>query len=254
MNANYISSRYPWICGGVDSVAALLNKTSRASVEGVREIEARLGSYKQGTFVNGVTAEKFAEIQKDLDSYPDWISISPLTESNDFFYPYPPMNTIRTSTIFDGSPNGPTIHHIRKVFVGKCRLSCQSLDKSPIDDLYDVQVSSNIEVPVPPDQLPKTVNPTKVRIKQRKSYYYGGTVANPTWNIALTKTWTGTTLAQAEQNQRNNHDTTYEVEVELVDFETYVRSNNISYAAVSLLLKVADFLPTTKYFEIIPKP
>jgi hypothetical protein len=107
------------------------------------------------------------------------------------------------------------------------------------ESVPDVRVSFSHEIDLKPSEIPAVVNPTFVRIKQRRSFRY------KTWRYDLTRTWDANSLAEASQKQARGDPPVYEVELELVDPESYIASDpDISpvYIATSMLLKLLDLV------------
>ena len=125
--------------------------------------------------------------------------------------------------------------HIRKDRVNQCFVSilnCDAVAKS-------AKVIFSTEELLLETDLPRVTSTTNVRIKERKSYYWGN------WRFDITKAWSASNYSQATSKRDSNSDTRYEVEIELAEPRSYLDANSTEYVALSLLMKVCGMLPPT---------
>jgi hypothetical protein len=162
---------------------------------------------------------------------------------------------IRTTVTFDFEKQQLLTKHIRKYvqhkldfkYVDLSHLSSTNLYKFlPVLHMYDLRICLNREELVPDHEIPPIVNPTLVRMKSRKSFYYKSEnfpATEPLWKFDITRSWTGNTKTEAEQKQKRG-DTTYEVELECLNPRALMISvqHDSFYVMCSMLLKVRDLI------------
>ena len=111
---------------------------------------------------------------------------------------------------------------------------------------YDLRVNLNFEERVPDQELPSIVNPSSMRIKSRKSFYYKSDnfpSSMPMWKFDITRSWTAANRSDAEMKQKNG-ETIYEIELECLNPQALMVSQKHDswYVACSLLMKMRDFM------------
>lgn len=180
------------------------------------ELEAKLGQWRDGRFISGVSEEKFNQIMTMLQSYPHWSNPNHHRVWNTIF-DYILDNNIRVSKTNKGNV------FMRKTAVSHVTYSCPERP-------WDVRVSLKEELPVKV-QLPQ--EPRKVRVKKRRSFRY-----KDTWQFDLTVVWSG-----RDEQEAQAQPPTYEVECELLLKPGAIEGPpHQRYLARSLLEKMIDFL------------
>lgn len=225
---------------------------------GQLELELRLGTMDGSGFVPGITAE-FAEfLVGKLDSFAGWAQVDDWNVSHDYFYPISndSSQNIRTTTHFvrDKKTNQAQLHltHCAKWSIEKMDFQCYNsvqpdgqMQTVRDGQTYDVRVALNYESKINPQDLSDVINPQYVRIKSRKSYFYvskQSPSSKVTWRFDVTKTWSGKTFTQADENQAHQSPI-YEFELECVDPSAIMIGPQYDhlYVAVSMFLKILDF-------------
>lgn len=199
------------------------------------ELEARFGRYESGRWINGVDRLFWGQILQIFTECEHWTEVvdGEWKHQHDFFYELSDGRRVRTSSSFD-IDNQPLmdVQHVTKTRYSTVDLHVPTGGKS----VYDIRVALSSETPVPPQDLPDTVIPTLVRIKQRRSFIYKH------WRFDMTKVWSGGSRLAAEQAQQAKS-TTYEIELECASPVECLQSSQDNYIATSLLLKMCDLLP-----------
>lgn len=228
---------------------------------GVLELEARLGKMSGTSFDPNVGHAAFCSILQLLESYPRWSRISPWQETQDVFYTVelPPEYTgacrktqIRTSVGVDVAGDIEVVHHTKEKL--RCvdmemRLmdasSCSmSVSRENATDGFDARVAASLERAIPAELLPIAVAPERVRIKQRKRFFLSSLgVDSEAFSFDLSIVYSGRTKSEAEQRQSAQQSPSFEVEVECLQPQEYLKSSggNDVMLALSLILKCHDF-------------
>lgn len=244
------------------------------------ELEIRLGTIWTGNGdhsihtkeqkKNGIPEELFLHISEFLENCDDWSCIIPNQETHDYYFhvsnnyngtkknstqkfiPNVPIDKnieIRSEVSFLLQTKQIKIDHThkQKKMVHDFSLAHCGPAKLNFDLFARVQLSK--EYHIDKKKLTKSVNPNHVRIKQRTSFikYQGDSNQSPGWKFDLTKTWSGRTRAEAEENQRLKN-IVYEFECEILNFDK-VDPNMIPHTILSLLLKVGALIPFDFRFE-----
>ena len=210
------------------------------------ELEMRLGRFREGRFVPGVTRRVFEQLEREMEDSPLDADENSM-EIVDYFYPHVRGSggvgdQVRTRVSYDVEKMQMNKEHIVKRGGESLVLSSSSNDmeqeEAGCDDMVcRVAVADEVRLPTPP----ATVVTTHVRIKQRRCFRdmrEGGVV----WIYELSKTWAGTSRSAVEHLQQHT-EPTYEVEVELVDSKhSYVAQHDDAYIADSLLCKANALL------------
>ena len=210
------------------------------------ELEARMGTVmSDGKFKPGVTEEFFRNVLLVLHSYESWETSEAWTPIHDFFYRVPhsaepdaPFDVVRTSTVFSKG-DIKEVKHIIKNRVAKVD-NCAVTNGVLYVPSIRAQVSTETDVI---DDLPITCNPFLVRIKSRKTFICRSSDngrGSAKWSFDLTMTYEGSTYEEAEKAR--SKPPTYEIEVELMDPENYLRNRDDLAVAASLFLKMQSIL------------
>jgi hypothetical protein len=253
----YYLDRYPNLSNAVLPVSGVIEALPSSSEakqmpKGHFELEVRLGTRQpSGDFKNGVSKEFMQQVTRLFQQFEDWHEVTPWTEMVDYFYDLPPNPVPVRSSVTVGSHNEWQSSHIRK----HTQESLDVLVNGQSRSLYDFRVRLNFEESIPVDMLPQHIQPSLVRIKQRRRFSYGRKRMNsPLWAYDLTCSWSGKSLAEAEQNKKNEA-TTYEIELECLDPENYMSSNSQDqlFLATSMLIKTTQLFETDE-FQLTPQP
>lgn len=266
-------SNYPEISDAVMSVKDLVNEWKPPTPTCQYELEARLGRLGPHNFETGVMPAFMERVVSLMNTYQQWSDVTPWVETHDYFYhagsdPSKPM--VRTTAQFEIEPGTAKkrmkISNVRKYTLMKYDYQFVSQTMTLPTDMhqYDLRVTLNREETLNKDDLPRIVNPTYMRIKSRKTYFYTSPDMpsnKPIWRFDLTKSWAATTKTQAEMKQKNE-EPTFELELECLDPSALMTSptRDSFYVACSLLLKVKDFITYVtqgndmfKWIPAIPK-
>lgn len=200
------------------------------------ELEVRFGK-KNGFFSSSVSREFVDSCIRKLETC-DMTRSSDWEETQDFFFPHRGEKA-RSRVGYD-----PHSLDVRMETVVKGTLLSHDVETG---DKFDIRVGVARETPVRREDVPPCVNPTWVRIKQRRSFFLGGKGDSYVWRYDFSMVWEGASRTEAEQKQKNC-DPSFEFEIELVDRE-YATGKEDAYVAASLLLKAHDFLT-----PLIPTP
>jgi len=255
----YYLEQYPQISRAVTGLARLISQIPTNSQlakypAGKFELEARLGMYETSTdrFVPGVSKPFFEQTLRLFEQYQAWHEVTEWTEYVDYYYPLNNTKTARTSVSISKNNNIITQVHIAKQNHGTLTFQTESRHRK----LYDVRTALNFEETLPESLLPTRIEPNLVRIKSRKSFFYGrNRDSEPLWSYDMSKVWTASTKSRAEADQMNDHNTIYDIELELLNPEKYmqVTKQDEMFAAASLLLKmVRVFDLDENQFSLLP--
>ena len=240
------------------------------------EIEARFGRILESQFEPNVGHETFSGILQLLESYPRWSRVSQWQEIQDVFYSAElpkeyggePDKTyvIRTSVGIDSATNDIQIMHnykqrLRNVDMELCHMDgescCVNVTRETVAEGFDVRISASLERKLPHHILPIAVSPDMVRIKQRKRFFLSSVgVDGDTFSFDVSLVYTGKTKSEAEQKQSKQMSPSFEVEVECLQPNEYLKTTGGEdiMLALSLILKCHDFsvalnTPTTVTYK-----
>lgn len=242
--------RYPQFIDIIQPVRTIVSDWKPGDERGKYELEARFGKWMGQYFQSGVSKQFVEQILSMFDTFGQWESVSPWEETHDYYYKVlsSPDSTVRTTASFVSDPLSGRKYikteHIRKHVQHK--FDCQYVNMGCNAFQYDLRMSLSYEENVRDDELPSIVNPSYVRIKSRKSYFYKSEnipQKQPLWRFDITRSWSGNTKTQAELSQKMGN-TTYEVELECLDPHALMVSpqHDAFYVSCSMLLKMKDFL------------
>lgn len=233
------------------------------SADATLELEARFGNITDTQFHPNVGKETFCGILQLLESFPRWSRVTPWQETQDVFYTAELPNEyggepgktylIRTSVGVDASNQDIQIVHnykqrLRNVDMELCHMDgescCMNVTRDRVSDGFDVRVSASLEQKLPHHILPIAVSPEMVRIKQRKRFFLHSLgVEGDTFSFDVSLVYTGKTKSEAEQKQSQQVAPSFEIEVECLKPNEYLRTTGGEdiMLALSLILKCYDF-------------
>lgn len=254
--------KYHHIYDAVQSVQSIVSEWKPANERGSFELECRFGVWQGQYFENGVTKLFIEKILSMFDTFTEWKKITDWEETHDYYYANgkdtsAPM--VRTTASFKVDPKtgrkSIQTQHMRKYQRAKIDFKYMG----PLSDFhYDLRVGLNYEENVSEQELPSIVNPSSVRIKSRKSFYYTSEdfpSIDPIWRFDITRSWTGYSRTDAELKQRKG-ETTYEFELECLNPRALMVTpkHDSFYVACSMLLKMKDFMDTTEKLDFKWEP
>jgi hypothetical protein len=274
-------NKYPQIIDAVSVTSDIISEWQEETLQGKYELECRFGKWTGQYFKNGVSSQFVEKVLSMFDVFNEWSDVTQWEETHDYYYHANHASTnepqIRSTVKFaiDSKTGKKSIQteHIRKHFKKKIDLRYiqQQQQQQPqqhrsphillnqdsevgihsrFDDRcsvgYDLRLSLNYEEKIPSQMLPSVINPTSVRIKSRKSYYYKSQdfpSSDPIWRFDITRSWLGNTKSEAEMKQKNG-DTTYELELECLNPKAVMVSpkHDAFYVSCSMLLKMRDLI------------
>lgn len=191
-----------------------------------RELEyAKLDIRIRGGEMPGVKDVFFDEVLDMCNVYPGWGDVSEWVNSHDYIYTVD-SRQIKTSVTMDDSVS---VTHATKQTIDMVDLDMRTHGRA--------RVCLATFEPVLPDEIPETVTPTGVHIKQTKMY-----TASP-WRFYLTRVWSGGTRTEAEQAQSGGT-ATYRIRIRFEPDQMYweIPHHIASYVASSMLMKMVDIL------------
>lgn len=162
----------------------------------------------------------------------------------DFFYHDAAERRLRTRVHYDTRQLTLASEHVHKrvlknvTFDANVKLG---------DKTGALRVALATEQPVRSEELPNVVTPKWVRLRARRSFFWGGTRDAPVWRYDFTLNWHAATRDAAEQKQKLEPPTC-EIECELLD-RSYAAAHDPEHTAVSLLLKARDLLSESPLFS-----
>jgi len=216
----------------VAAVAALIETTLLASDEPC-EFEARLGEIGGAGFKAGVSMKQIDRMATLLGTFDEWSTVSEWLETHTY---YLPEDGLRIEVCFDDDTMSVQPTAMEKRSLGTFDLATPN----PLGP--DVRFAASEERLVD-RALPAVVQPTHVRIKQRRYFEYTPQRYHaPAFRYDLTLVWSGRTKAEAEEWQRSERPPKYEVEIELTGGRAYVEAVGSDRAARSLLAKCRDLV------------
>ena len=243
----------------ISDVRVYLNSSSG---DGVLEIEARLGKVHEKGFEADVGQATFCGILAILEGYDKWSVVTPWQESHDVFYSVEipaecggdsgRATQIRTTVGADSSGDLDVVHHIKRrlqhVDMEMRLMDMKSCSLSVTRDSnirgFDVRIVASLELKVQPELLPIAVSTDLVRIKQRRRFLLASLgVEGETFSFDLSVVYCGRTKSEAELKQSLQQNPSFEVEVECLRPQDYLRSSGGEdiMLALSLILKCYDF-------------
>jgi len=233
------------------------------------ELEARLGRVEQSPgdgsarFVSGVDASFYEEVVSLFDEFDGWTEIGPVRMIAEHFYPcrLPTLSisdvgesavgatrdaevrmVLSTDPTRDSGPNAHRVDHVEKRRIDN--VNVRTLVDYPLgscgvpSDWWDVRFSLSEETCVDPEHLPQIANLRHVRFMVRQTYAYRSASDGYLWHYDVSRTWSGTTRAEAEQKMKRGATPVYEIEIELA--EVGRAATDAQALAQSLLMKTAD--------------
>tara|TARA_B110000008_G_scaffold258032_1_gene276678 strand:+ start:284 stop:1045 length:762 start_codon:yes stop_codon:yes gene_type:complete len=235
-----IQKKYPNLYKCVPSTANMISiLRSYAEDAGQYELEARFGKMCGNKFIPGVD-------RVFMDTIIEWMQKSQFIlgddgwkEELDMYYDYM-GKSLRTRVQYDHN----------NMMVNSCTTEKKMLmpsltfyeflgDKRGTNDIR-VSLKTEYEICNPP----VSINPTLVRVKQRRRFV----TENNMWAFDFSMTWSGNSKSEAERLQMTE-DATYEIECELIDSYAYLQGCTDNHAALSILLKMYDLLPSDSKFD-----
>ena len=198
------------------------------------ELEARFGvvNPNTGRFCTGVDRATIDRIISMVQNSSYVITINnQWIEEHDVFYTHNETN-FRTRVEFNNETMQVTPTTIvKKNIENQTFLNTTNYLRT---NNMDVRVSLKDEITV--TKLPLSVIPTQVRIKQKKRFL----TECKRWAFDFSMSWSGTAKTEAE-NKQMTCDPVFEIECELID-HSYMNDRDNEHVAVSLLLKMLDFM------------
>lgn len=247
----YYLDRYPHLSAAVRPVANLMEELPSTSElkqmpAGQPELEMRLGRLlPNGHFEAGVSKEFMQQVLRLFQQFEDWHETTPWMEIVDYFYEVQPNPvSIRTSVTVNAHQEWKT-SHVRKHVQNTVDLKTTGAAVPA----YDIRTRLIFEETIPSENLPQHIQPSLVRIKQRRRFLYGRRrMGIPIWAYDLTRSWSGKTRAEAEQRQKQD-DTVYEIELECLAPEAYMAGNaqDSVFLATSMLIKMTQVFETLDF-------
>ena len=242
--------KYPQVSDAIQTMHTLISEWKPPTAQGSYELECRFGTWQGQYFHNGVSRAFVEKILSMFETFPQWSKVTDWEETHDYYYSNgsdPTLPMVRTTASFKTDSKTGRKHivteHIRKYTRSKMDFQYHG---SPTEFRYDIRVGLNYEEKVSDQELPSIVNPSSVRIKSRKSFYYKSEdfpSSEPLWRFDITRSWNGLSRSEAEIKQRNG-ETTFEVELECLNPRALMVSpkHDSFYVACSMMLKMKDFL------------
>ena len=215
----------------VDSLRAFMLTQPRGRRVVEPELEVRFCMCEGG----GMSESAWTGIISAMEMNQDWVQTTEWTEIVDFFFNISvgsdtvPVRTSRSVSEDDKM----TIVHMRKNRINQCFVTvdnCESVTTS-------AKIAFSTEEEISESALPKVTSTTNVRIKHRKSFFWGN------WRFDATQTWSAPSYSMATELRDSQNKTRYEFEIELLNARDYLETHTNEYIALSLLLKVAGVLP-----------
>jgi len=252
-------NKYPEIVEAVQGVKELVDEWKEETGVGGYELEARLGKFTLTGFKPGVSCQFMENVIIMLKSYKKWSSETDWEETHDYYYKTDetnlPMVRTTSSFIIDKVTGRRRIgaDHIRKHVKRVLDYKYHSSTPASFQHNYDLRVNLSFEEVISRENLPTIVNPSFMRIKCRKSFYYTSEQfpsSVPIWKLDLTRSWSGASKSEAELRQKTE-EPVYEIEIECINPLALMISpkHDTIYVACSLLLKMKDFV--TEFSKVV---
>ena len=201
-----------------------------------QELELRIGSIVENSFVPGVTQCSFDQLEKDMNECGALYADHGFKEVIDYYYMGDAGTPIRTRVEYDTQSMKLISNHIVKTSQAVLDVNDGEASELFPQSACRVALATEIEV-----ESPQMTLLTHVRIKQRKCYtskHDGHTV----WRYELSKTWSASTRDAVEHMQQTM-EPRYEVECELIDeSREYVARHDSKYIVESLIMKVKSLM------------
>jgi len=189
-SSQFQSSNKSWQSAAESEIIILLDKAKELFNESQSyELEMRIGSFENGTFISGIDAIWWGKFKKYFTKGTKLLNIKPINPNPDEIIEY-----VYNSDIKERIINGTEIHTIyKKLYQGN--------DFKLNNSYYDLRFRLNLECPSKitiHDQL------RFIRLKERYSF-----IDNDIWKWDFTIVWEGTNINQACQASPK-----YEIEIE----------------------------------------
>ena len=223
-------------CQQYPALEAPLPKVSRIIDEFLRrdpteELELRLGSITMGRFTNGVTEDFFDKTLQLVEEFDGFTKQdSSWVQAVDYFYKF--KNLSVRSRVNETGPVETIYKEVRERLDIEVLIDREFGLMDLLPSAIRVQVAKEIPVQIGAnDDVGMTL--TYLRLKQQRHFQY------KEFSFEFSKVWTGATFQEADRAFFTKPPTAYEIEIEFVgnSCKTPVQ------LAVSLLLKILDFLP-----------
>ena len=276
--------KYPHVTLAVQTFHHIVNEWQPDTLEGKYELEARFGLWTGQYFKNGVSKKFIEKVLYLFEQCPHWFKITDWEDTHDYYFDETIMNCsqyksssewprsgnhysnaiIRITTHFVSDPlsgkKSITTEYIKKI--SKRKLNLKFVDGTNgkdrlSNDLYDLRVCLNYEETLSKEDIPDCMNPTSVRLKTRKSFYYKSDNIpsyDPVWKFDITRSWLGESKSEAEHKQKANESTNYELELECLNPTALMclDKHDSFYVMCSMLLKMSDLLNSQVSFRWDP--
>lgn len=223
-----VKEKYPHLSETCFEVCKLIDVMRQDKNVDQIELEARLGKIENNKFINGITRSKMDNIIQIMQHSSSMYVLQEWQEEHDIFFMFE-NSEYRSRVQFNSDLMTISSNTIKKVNLGKLDIHASEGE--------DMRISLKKEIPIHIENIPHAVNPSYVRIKQRKSFK----CENSDWRFDFTLSWEGKTKDDAEIKQQTC-EPTFEFECELTNHNILQKKSN-EYIATSLLLKMCDFSP-----------
>jgi hypothetical protein len=210
------------------------------------ELEIRLGKYgDNGKFNTGVSKDFFLTCLQHVNTYEGWTNVSDPIEFEESQYLDEAGRQIRTRTFYNSEKNNvDVIHNIkRRILIKDFQIKSElGFDINVEENIPDLRFSIASEEVV--DQINDThVTTSRVTIKQRQSFKYTPeNYTEPCLQYDFSISWSGKTRSEAEKHQRNQMNTKYEIELELINDNYFNHVHTYTYPILSMTTKMIDFI------------
>lgn len=191
------------------------------------ELELRFGKKVENKFVSGVNHDMFEEIHDDLMGTTGIVKSEYWKETMDVFFDHHGKE-MRTRVSYPSEKM-----FIEKETIIKKKLS-SILANCDCEEL-DFRISVSSEESVKNEDLPPIVEPKYVRLKHSKSFFLLKNNEN-VWRIDISKCWSSNSRTSVEEKQ-HTETPKYEIECELVDTHTYLKTHDNCHILSSIIMK-----------------
>lgn len=233
MNTHKYAKKYPQLSSCLKDVENLVNILR---INPKYELEARFGKKLTKQFLPGVSRQTVDVIIGLLENCACIDSDEEWREIQDVIFTHKGKR-LRTRVEYDADEMILKTTTIEKILIDqKDFLNVGSMDQS---EKLDIRVSLKNEALV--KDIPLSVMPDLVRIKQIRQFRYKA------FSFDFSMTWCGKSRKEAEISQTTD-EATFEIECELVNTEEYLSLYDDMYIALSLLLKMYDFMSDESFF------
>ena len=225
-----VRTKYPLqheACCAVAELVASMRHIRRTDSRGELELEARFGTRNGHGFLAGVTRQRLEDIIETMQMSSVMFAVNDWQEEHDFFYRHGEKE-YRTRVTFDSNNMTVVPHTIQKDAIGHVDIEC-ALHET-------IRVSLKKETVVATADIPASIAPSFVRIKQRKQFK----CKDSAWAFDFAMSWAGGTKDEAEIKQ-HTMEPVFEFECELQDNALLDEKSDV-YVALTVLLKMNDFL------------